>query len=206
MDLTVILESAQRQHKNVLIIGTPRSGTHALGSLFNSTNTEFANLGEICLNNGIDPLKDIQKMYQHFDYRVAHIVQLSAKIVLSADLGTLKKHAVIVNLKRRDKVKQFASWAYFHNTGGINGRWHNHRESDTILQPGSITVTKEDIDLFVTEQLTDDFFLPDYVLYYEDLDFSKSSFKQNQYSFDITQLFSNIDYVKQRLDNWKYNE
>lgn len=206
MELATILEVAHQQNKNVLIIGTPRSGTHALGSLCNAADKRFANLGEICMNNGSDPLDDIQRVYQHTHPLVAHIVQLSAKIVLSADLATLKQHTVIVNLKRRDKISQFASWMYFHYTGGVNGKWHNHVASNTSLQPGTITITKEDIDLFVTEQLTDNFFCPDYVLYYEDLNFEQSLFKKNQYQFSIEQIFDNLDYVKQRLGNWKYYE
>lgn len=206
MELVAILEEAHQQNKNVLIIGSPRSGTHALGSLFNSVDKRFANLGEICLNNGSDPLVDIQQVYQHTRPMVAHIVQLSAKIALSSDLATLKHHTIIVNLKRRNKVAQFASWMYFHNTGGINGKWHNHNESDTSLHPGSITASKEDVDLFVTEQLTDNFFCPDHVLYYEDLNFEQSLFKKNQYQFSVEQIFNNLDYVKQRLGNWKYYE
>lgn len=205
MELSNIIDSAVKQNKNILIIGTPRSGTHVLGSLFAANNKLIVNLGEICLANGVDPLIDIQRIYQHNYIKVAHIVQLSAKIALSADLKTLKEHTVIVNLKRQDKVRQFASWMYFHNTGGVNGKWHNHVESDTSLIPGSITVTAEDINLFVTEQLTDNFFCPDYVLYYEELNFEQSSsYKKNRYSFNIEELFSNLDYVKQRLSSWKY--
>lgn len=206
MAISSIIEFAKQQNKNILIIGTPRSGTHALGSLFKVTDTEFTNLGEICLNDeSVDPLEDIKKMYQHSVPSVAHIVQLSAKIALSSDIGMLKKHTVIVNLKRRNKVKQFASWMYFHATGGVNGKWHNHREEDTKLSPGAITVTSSDIDLFVIEQLTDDFFLPDYTLYYEDMDFVQSTYKKNQYRFNIEEVFSNLDYVNHRLINWKYH-
>lgn len=206
MQLVPILEAAHQQNKNVLIIGTPRSGTHALGSLLNAVDKRFTNLGEICLNDGSDPLIDIQRMYQHTRPVVAHIVQLSAKIALSVNLTILKQHTIIINLKRRNKVYQFASWMYFHSIGGINGKWHNHTESDTSVQPGSITVTKEDVDLFVTEQLTDDFFSPDYVLYYEDLNFEQSSYKKNRYQFSIEKIFNNLDYVQQRLTNWKYYE
>lgn len=204
MDISLIAESARQQNKNILIIGTPRSGTHALASLF--ANLKIQNLGELYQLNGTGPLINIEKMYVHGDLKIAHIVQLSAKIVLSADLTTLKQHTIIVNLKRRNKVRQFASWMYFHATGGIDGKWHNHTEQDTRLMPGSITVTAEDIDLFVTEQLTDDFFLPDCVLYYEDINFSQSKFDKNRYSYNIEQIFSNLDYVKQRLENWAYYE
>ena len=204
MNISTILDSAKNLKKNILIIATPRSGTHALGSLFDSTDSTVQNLGEICLADGVDPLIDIKQIYQHDNLRVAHIVQLSAKIALSADIKTLKQHALIVNLKRRNKVSQFASWMYFHKTGGVNGKWHNHSAADTSLVPGSILVSAEDVDLFVVEQLTDDFFLPDYVLYYEDLNFNRSAYTKNQYSFDLQEIFSNLDYVEQRLKNWNY--
>jgi hypothetical protein len=203
MNLENIVEAARQQNKNILIIATPRSGTHALGSLFGKISGN--NLGEICKNDGTDPLIDIQQMYKHDHLKIAHIVQLSAKIVLSCDLKTLKQHTLIVNLKRQDKVAQFASWMYFHHTGGVNGKWHNHTESDTKLSKGSITASAEDIDLFITEQLTDNFFCPEYILYYENLNFEKSLYKKNRYNFDLAQIFSNLDYVQQRLAHWTYH-
>lgn len=206
IELNEILNQAQQLNKNVLIIGTPRSGTHALGSTFQTLDTAFNNLGEICKNDGTDPLEDIKQIYNHTTPTVAHIVQLSAKTALSPQLDVLKQHAIIVNLKRNNKVKQFASWIYFHKTGGVNNlKWHNHKSSDTLLTPHSITVTSEDIDLFVIEQLTDDFFLPDYVLFYEGLKFDSKNFKKNEYSFNIEEMFTNLDYVTQRLGNWKYS-
>jgi len=200
-----ILNQARQLNKNILIIGTPRSGTHALGSTFYDLDSTFNNLGEICKNDGKDPLEDIEQIYNHETPTIAHIVQLSAKIALSSQVDVLKQHAIIVNLKRNNKVKQFASWMYFHNTGGVNGQWHNHKSSDTKLQPNSVTVTPEDLDLFVVEQLTDDFFLANYVLFYENLKFNSLAYKKNQYRFDIEEIFANLDYVKQRLTNWTYS-
>ena len=208
INLTDILKQARQLNKNILIIGTPRSGTHALGSTFQKLDTTFINLGEICKNDDVnDPLEDIKKIYNHTTPLISHIVQLSAKIALSPWVDVLKQHAIIVNLKRNNKVKQFASWMYFHKTGGVNNlKWHNHEASDTALSPHSITVTAEDIDLFLVEQLTDDFFLSDYVLFYEYLNFSSADFKQNKYSFNIEKIFTNLDYVNQRLIDWKYSD
>ena len=203
--LNDILNQAQQLNKNILIIGTPRSDTHALGSTFRALDTTFNNLGEICINDGTDPLEDIKQIYKHTTPTIAHIVQLSAKITLSSEVDILKEHAVIVNLKRNNKVRQFASWMYFHKTGGVDSKWHNHRTTDTVLLPNSIEVTSEDIDLFVTEQLTDDFFQSDYVLFYEDLNFASVQYQKNQYSFEIEKIFSNLDYVEHRLANWKYS-
>jgi hypothetical protein len=202
-DLLPIIADAQQQNKNILIIGSPRSGTHALGALFRFADNSLNNLKEICKNDGSNPQIDITKMYRHEKILVAHIVQLSAKIALAPDVGTLKQHNIIVNLKRNNKVSQFASWMYFHKTGGVNGTWHNHLESDTTLLPHSITATQTDIDHFIIEQLTDNFFLADYVLFYENLVFESTMYKKNQYSFPIENIFSNIDYVKERLGHWK---
>jgi hypothetical protein len=205
INLTDILTQARNTNKNILIIGTPRSGTHALGSSFNVLDTEFINFGEICKNNGTDPLEDIKKIYNHDILSVSHIVQLSAKIALAPLIDSLKEHVLIVNLKRHNKVRQFASWMYFHRTGGVFGKWHNHESSDTKLQPNSVTVTPEELDLFVVEQLTDDFFQSDYVLFYEDLHFNSVHYQKNQYSFEIEKIFSNLDYVEHRLAKWKYS-
>lgn len=205
MDLIDILKQAQTKNKNILIIGTSRAGTHVLGCSFNALDVASVNLGEICKNDGLDPLKDIKKIHNHDTLSVSHVVQLSAKIALAPQVDILKDHAVIVNLKRHNKIKQFASWMYFHKTGGVNGISHNHISTDTQLQPNSVTVTPEDLDLFVVEQLTDDFFLADYVLFYENIKFNSSTYKKNQYGFDIEKIFTNLDYVEQRLANWKYS-
>jgi hypothetical protein len=204
-DLNNIIEIAKLQGKNILIIGTPRSGTHALGETLNAIDSSSINLGEICKNNGIDLLDDIKQIYNHSTTKIAHIVQLSAKIALSPCVDLLKHHTILINLKRNNKVRQFASWMYFHRTGGVDGKWHNHEPSDTKLQPNSLTVTPEDLDLFVVEQLTDDFFQSDYVLFYEDLRFTSVQYQKNQYSFEIEKIFSNLDYVEHRLANWKYS-
>ncbi len=207
IELTEILNQARQLNKNILIIGAPRSGTHALGSTLQNLDPVFKNLGEICRNDGTNHLEDIKQIYNHTTPTVAHIVQLSAKISLSSQVDILKQHAIIVNLKRNDKVKQFASWIYFHKTGGVNNlKWHNHESSDTLLTPQSVTVTSEDVDLFLVEQLTDDFFLSDYVLFYENLKFDSKKFKKNEYSFNIEEIFSNLNYVKQRLGQWKYSD
>jgi hypothetical protein len=206
MDLISIIEDARQQNKNILIIGTPRSGTHALGSSFYSIDNTLNNFGEICKNDDLNhPLNDIKKIYSHEKLSVAQVVQLSAKIALAPEIDNLKSHAIIVNLKRNNKVDQFASWMYFHKTGGVNGTWHNHRQSDTKIEPGSIIVTKEDIDLFIIEQITDDFFLADYVVFYEDVAFDSAHYKKNQYSFALEKIFSNLEYVRERLDHWKYS-
>ena len=59
--------------------------------------------------------------------------------------------------------------------------------------------------IHTVEQLTDDFFQSDYVLFYEDLHFTSVQYQKNQYSFEIEKIFSNLDYVEHRLANWNYS-
>jgi hypothetical protein len=56
------------------------------------------------------------------------------------------------------------------------------------------------------EQLIDDYFLPDYNLCYEDLAFTQTAYQKNEFAFPLETMFSNLDYVKKYLDNWKYSE
>lgn len=206
MQLTDILSHARDSNKNILITGAPRSGTHALASLMHQLDSRFENHGEIfkSTRTHTEKLDDLIKICSHNTPSVSHVVQLLAKVFLSPYVDTLKDHVIIVNLKRNNKIKQFASWMYFNKIGGYMNTAHNHKVQDTNSTPGSITATHEDIDRFIVEQLTDDFFLADYILYYENLDLKQSQYQQNQYSFPIETIFSNLEYVNERLLGWKY--
>lgn len=206
MQLTDILSHARDSNKNILIIGSPRSGTHALGSLVSQLDTRFINHGELFLSkrDHTEKLDDLIKICSHDTPSVSHVVQLLAKVFLSPYVDTLKDHVIVVNLKRNNKIKQFASWMYFNKFGSYTNTAHNHKVQDTSAIPGSITATSEDVDRFMVEQLTDDFFLADYILYYENLDLKQSQYQQNQYSFPIETIFSNLEYVNERLRGWKY--
>jgi hypothetical protein len=172
----------------------------------NQLDTKFKNHGEIFKSNRThtELLDDLIEICSHKTSSISHVVQLSGKVFLSPYVDTLKDHMIIVNLKRNNKIKQFASWMYFKKIGGHMNKAHNHEIQDTNTTPGSITVTHEDIDRFIVEQLTDDFFLADYILYYENLDLKQSHYQQNQYSFPIETIFSNLEYVNERLLGWKY--
>lgn len=204
MQIDEILSQARESNKNILIIGCPRSGTHALGSLIHQLDPNFENLGEIFRNTDNNMLGDLKKICSHDRSLVSHAVQLASKVFLAPYVDTIKDHAILINLKRNNKIKQFASWMYFNKVGGYMNVAHNHTIKDTALTPGSITVAAEDVDRFIVEQLTDDFFLADHVLFYENLNFNKSKIQQNQYSFDIEKIFANLDYVKKRLAGWVY--
>ena len=205
--LSIILDHAKLSNKNILILGSPRSGTHALGSSMWAQQKKIDNLQEICKLDGTpDYWKEVEKLYAHDNLKIAHIVQFLSKIYLSGQVTTIKQHCVVVNLRRRDKLYQFASWMYFHQTGGVNGAWHNHLTTDTKLAEKSITATPGDIEQFLSEQMLDDFFSPDYVVYYEDLTFQNSQINKNQYAFDLKNIFLNLEQVEHSLRNWKYHD
>jgi len=192
--------------KNILIIGSPRSGTHALGSHI-ANDRGMINLGEICINDGeTDPVQDIGRLTQAREPTIAHLVQMTGKIKISGLVTSIKKSCEILVLRRRDKIQQFASWMYFHRSGGVMRSWHNHAEEQMYLEQQQITVTDDDIDQFLLEQLLDDFFQPDQVLYYEDLDLSKSLIKKNQYAWNLPLIFANLTLVRSRLQDWAYHE
>jgi hypothetical protein len=163
-------------------------------------------LGEICTIKDLpDPWNEIKILEQVKPLKIAHLVAYISKIRLTTEVQNIKKTSILVNLQRRNKVDQFASWMYFHLTGGINGKsWHNHKIEDTMMGPVSITVTDNDIDQFITEQTIDFFFCPDETVFYEDLNFDFSKYKKNQYKFYLPSIFKNLDYVRSRLENWRY--
>ena len=204
--LNHIIESAKTQQKNILIMGSPRSGTHALGAEI-STLSGCNNLGEICMTGYCnDPWNDIDKLVDTNKLTVAHVVQLTPKIILAEDVVRIKKSNIIVNIKRRDKVNQFASWMYFRvlDPTGLHG-WHNHTANKTKLTPGQIEAQETDIAQFKLEQLIDDYFLPDFKLCYEDLALNKQTkWRRNEFAFPLPEMFSNIEYVKKHLESWQY--
>ena len=138
--LNFIIDSALQHHKNILIIGSPRSGTHPLGAEI-AKISNAKNLGEICMTGYCNnPWDDIEKLTNTKRLTVGHVVQLSSKIVLAEDVDRIKKHSIIVNIKRRDKLNQFASWMYFRvlDPTGLYG-WHNHTSDKIKIQPGQLT-------------------------------------------------------------------
>lgn len=192
--------------KNILILGSARSGTHALGShLSNQLCTR--NLGEICIIDEVtDPRVDIQRIMDLSVPSVAHLVQMSSKVKISDMVGEIKQKCEIICLRRRNKVQQFASWIYFHRTGGVFRSWHNHQHDEMRLEKNSITVSEQDVDQFLLEQMLDAFFMPDRTIYYEDCDFALSDVKKNLYAWDLSLIFSNLDYVRSRLGNYYYHD
>jgi hypothetical protein len=192
------------QDKNILILGAPRSGTHALGSLLHQQDPQLTYLKEIGMVQHSDtPWKDFDLFCNTTPRKLAHIVQLYSKIFAVGNISEIKKHTIIISLRRRDKVKQFASWMFFKHIGEIYKFQHAGQH---YIPPGSITATLNDIESFIINQTIDNAFNPDHTVYYEDLILDKSQVKKNQYMYPIEQIFSNFNLVNEHLGNWKYND
>ena len=202
-----IIQSAINSKKNILILGSPRSGTHALGAELSGLGN-YKNLGEICKSSD-KPTQwnDIELLYNTNTPTIAQIVQLTAKIHLSKSIPVIRNHNIIVNIRRKNKVKQFASWVYFRLLDPTEFvSWHNHLLEETKVKQYSVEAREEDLIQFMLEQLIDDYFLPNYNLCYEDLTFTQTIYQKNEFTFPLETMFSNLDYVKTYLDNWKYSE
>jgi hypothetical protein len=203
-----IIDRAIQQKKNILVIASPRSGTHPLVNEL-ATLSGGKSLGEICkTGRGNSPWKEFDRLLVNTPkLTVASIVELNAKLILASDVDRIKKHTIIVNIRRLNKIAQFASYTYF-ILSDPTGRypWHNHGETDTRIMPGQITASEQDIEQFKLSQITDDFFLPEFKLCYEKLTFSnQKKIKKNSFAFPIWQIFSNLDFVEQNLKDWKYS-
>jgi hypothetical protein len=198
-----ITNQALQTRKNILILGSPRSGTHALASLIYHQAPSFQYLGEICKSTDHRyPWHEIDRMMTTSPLRIAHIVQTFSKTFLISKVNQIHENNICVSLRRRDKVKQFASWMFFKHIGFIYN--FDHKTIDYVA-PGSIKVTVDDIQNFVIDQIIDNHFHCDFTLYYEDIDFQQSSFKKNQYAYPIEQVLENFDMVKEYLQDWTYD-
>lgn len=200
-----IVELANNQNKNILVLGSARSGTHAVGSEL-ADRSAARYLGELCaVDSRSAPWQDIETLYDVSERKVAQVVRFLPKLHLASQVNKIKQHTVIVNVCRKNKIKQFASWMYFKNLDYTKDQqWHNHKASHTKIQPGTILVQEQDIEQFLVEQLLDFYFSPDFNLCYEQLTFTQKRFKKNEFAYPLEDIFSNLDYVKQTLSNWEY--
>jgi len=189
--------------KNLLILGSPRSGTHPLASVLKQ-QWRFRYIGETGMaQESATPWRDFDIFCEpHAVPVLAHAVQSRAKLGAIVMVPEIKRHTYILALRRRDKVSQFASWIYFRNIGAIYN--FDHRGRDYVA-PASFEVTYDDIEQFVIDQIIDDQFNADAVVYYEDLDLGTSIITRNQYCFDPKLMIRNIELVQQHLAQWKYS-
>jgi len=149
----------------------------------------------------LQPWNDFKQFNNTSDRLLAHAVQTHGKIFSKFLIGEIKKDTLVIEIRRQDKIKQFASWMYFKHIECIYNFQHSAQD---YIQPKSITATLEDIEEFIISQLVDNLFDPDYILYYENLIFAKSKIKKNFYVYPIEHIFSNIELVREHLSNWKY--
>lgn len=203
-----IVDEAKCKNKNILIVGSPRSGTHVLGDNLSSMDNKLSNLGEICMVGYTkNPWNDIEKLEQQSN-QVAHIVQLTPKITLASNIDRIKQCCIIVNIIRKDKLGQFASWIYsrYLDPTGLHG-WHNFKNGGNKQIPKrSVEIDESTILQFKLEQLIDNYFLPDFVLCYENIQFDSVSYQKNEYSYPVEEIFENLSYVKEHLSGWQYSK
>jgi hypothetical protein len=201
-----IVNHAKEQKKNILVIGSARSGTHAVGGELAKIG-QAKYLGEICrVSDKPEPWNEIQLLYDTDQLTVGQVVQLTPKIHLSHDVNSIKNHNVIVNVCRKNKVKQFASWVYFRLMDPTECRsWHNHTAEKTNVVQNSVKAQENDLIQFILEQMVNDYFLPDFSLCYEDLTFTQTDYKKNEFNIPLETMFSNLEYVEKYLKDWQYS-
>ena len=199
-----IIDQAAAQNKNILIIAAPRSGSHALASVLLHQAPYLEYLGEIGqAQRSTEPWLEIQPMLDTRCVKLSHIVQGLAKIFLTTMVSEIKQHCVTVELRRRDKLQQFASWIYFRHIGAVYDFDHAGAH---YLAPGSIEITMDDIENFLVEQVLDRAFCADVTVYYEDTDFSQSYIRRNRYQYPITNVIKNFDLAQRYLQHWCYHD
>lgn len=193
-----------QQNKNILILASARSGSHALASSLRCLYPDIQYLKEICrAETNSHPWLEIASMFAVNPMKLAHITQARSKIFLVQTASDIKRSCVTVELRRRDKVRQFGSWVYFRHLGA---QYNFDHKGANYVDPGSITVDMQDIEQFLVEQIIDMCFDADFVVYYEDLDLTTSLVQPNQYAYPIEQCIKNLDLVQTYLRNWQYLE
>jgi hypothetical protein len=190
--------------KGVLVIGSPRSGTHHLcHGLYTASdikNKKFQ--GEIYTNfDTAQIIKILDPILNSNQFTFSSLVQWVPKNLLVQYRNYLKSNFYLINLRRLDKVAQYRSWCCARLMWQYN---HEHSLNWTIIEKDlPFFVSNEDIDNFIIEQNADYMFEYDQIVYYEDL-YVHSKYKINQYLKPNSEIFSNFDLVLERLGNYKY--
>lgn len=195
--------------KGLLVIGSPRSGSHMVSDIFYNLSTapNKLSLGEIYLDrqdNVVNEIEKIKKLYNS-NFIFASIVQFWAKNLLAMDIGLLEDFQ-IVNLRRRDKVSQYISWAVFRAQQQADIIRHSPSWEDYCeFLPWEST--REDIEMFVAEQNLDFAFANKNILYYEDViaKHLPTKFIKNQYPVPHDKIVTDYALVKDILEKYTYN-
>jgi hypothetical protein len=193
--------------KGILIISTPRSGSHMLASMvYNILEIENkVNLGEIYCHD-VDKLDILQhlkniELSHAGEFIIASIVQYYAINLLIPNQKYFKDY-YLIDLRRRDKIAQYASWCIFQKTGNFSP----NPESYKHLLP--LPVDIEHVERFIASQ-NFCYAIPAHkILYYEEVVNLNlpSSFTKNHYPIDIKDIFSDYEVIYKLLGNYQYHE
>jgi len=193
--------------KGILIISTPRSGSHMLASMvYNMLEIENkVNLGEIYCHDVdkldiLQHLKNIESLHTN-KFIIASIVRSYVINLLIPNQKYFKDY-YLIDLRRRDKIAQYASWCIAQKTGDFLPKLESYKN----LFP--LPVDIEHIEHFIAAQ-NFCYAIPAHkILYYEEVVNLNlpSSFKKNQYHFDIKNVFSDYEVIYKLLGNYQYHE
>jgi hypothetical protein len=199
--------------KGVIIIGTPRSGSHMVcDMLYNqSTVSNKAILGELYVDFNISSLRaaDITINLTRLDstkFIFCSIVQNWAKNFLAMNKEYLKDF-VVINLRRRDKVAQYISWCV-HKELNKRGDYSHSPDWNKCKEFLPIAPTLTDLCLFIAEQNLDFAFTnPAAVLYYEDMIKTGlyTRYSKNICPFQPEEIITDYSFVKDILEKYSYN-
>lgn len=192
-----------KQKKGILIIGTPRCGSHHVSAgifrVLPFNNKEY--IGEIYSEfNSENIEKNIKELQNREKFIVGSLVQWTPKNLLTQHLTEFNDF-YLINLRRLDKVAQYRSWCM----ARLTWKYTNSHSIDwsKIENDLPYAVTNDDLDQFIIEQNADYLWSYDQILYYEQLNLN-SIFQKTEYVFSNEKIFSDYSLVLKRLKNFKY--
>lgn len=192
-----------RQKKGILIIGTPRCGSHHVSNgifrMLSFGNKEY--VGELYLNYDPENIeKNIKELQNNKKFVVGSLVRWIPKNLLVQHLDEFNDF-YLINLRRLDKVAQYRSWCAARLTWKYS--FSHSIEWSKIENDLPYPVTNQDLDQFIIEQNTDYLWDCDQILYYDQLDL-KSFYQKTDYALPNEKIFSDYNLVLKRLKNFKY--
>lgn len=193
--------------KGVLVIGSPRSGSHMAGDFLCNSSRHPSKFyrGEIFSNQKISYNETLLTLINDSRFVFCSIVQYWAKNILAINPVILKDYQLI-NIRRRNKIKQYISWCVFRTQVNLNISMHSPTWQDVknFLPWNS---TEEDLDQFINEQHLDFAFNCDKILYYEDLIVYNlpTNYNKNIYPISDEEIVTNYTLVESKLKNYSYD-
>lgn len=193
--------------KGIVVISAPRSGSHWLtNALYRYSNkSNRVLLGEIYTKRSADVLSELNIIKDKYKdkFIFASIVQYVQKNRLIQYADQFKDY-YIINLRRRDKVAQYISFAIMTLSWSLDPKSHSPAWG-LMSDKFPIEVTNDLLDHFIAEQNFDYVWPADLIMYYEDLPKEMSSrYQKNEYPMLPSEIFSDYELVKQRLSTFTY--